>query len=313
MKVLGITAGRKNSNSEILLKEALLACQERGAEVIMINLKDYKIEECTGCTICTHGMSTGKKVDCMLTSKDDKDVLMEVFLKQDAIIFSAPTYDLMPSATFLKFMHRNLSYETAFLGAIGAIEKKYPVTGLIAVGGSTRSWQSMALEAMAATTFTTSLKIVDMILAKRVPAPAQCLLDDNLIERAKLLGNNIIDAINTEPIKRKWLGDKDFGWCPNCHSNALIKGEVQWDGTFWPIECQVCGSGGDLEKNENGEWKFVIAEDGFKRDRTSDEGREHHLDEIKATQGGFYTPENKSIIQSKIKKYTELNFPSIDI
>ncbi|MGL4732378.1 MAG: NAD(P)H-dependent oxidoreductase, partial [Fusobacteriaceae bacterium] len=41
MKVLGVTAGRKNSNSEILLKEALLACQERGAEVKMINLKDY--------------------------------------------------------------------------------------------------------------------------------------------------------------------------------------------------------------------------------------------------------------------------------
>ena len=32
-KVMGITAGRKNSNSEILLKEALLACQEAGADV----------------------------------------------------------------------------------------------------------------------------------------------------------------------------------------------------------------------------------------------------------------------------------------
>lgn len=61
MKVLGITAGRKNSNSEILLKEALLACQDRGAEITMINLKDYHIEECTGCTVCTHGMSVGKK------------------------------------------------------------------------------------------------------------------------------------------------------------------------------------------------------------------------------------------------------------
>ncbi len=28
-KVLGITAGRKDSNSEILLKEALLACKEK--------------------------------------------------------------------------------------------------------------------------------------------------------------------------------------------------------------------------------------------------------------------------------------------
>ena len=33
-QVMGVTAGRKNSNSEILLKEALLVCQEMGAEVI---------------------------------------------------------------------------------------------------------------------------------------------------------------------------------------------------------------------------------------------------------------------------------------
>ena len=34
---MGITAGRKDSNSEILLKEALLACEKQGAEVTMIN------------------------------------------------------------------------------------------------------------------------------------------------------------------------------------------------------------------------------------------------------------------------------------
>lgn len=33
IKVMGVTAGRKNSNSEILLKEALIACEEAGAEV----------------------------------------------------------------------------------------------------------------------------------------------------------------------------------------------------------------------------------------------------------------------------------------
>ena len=41
--VMGVTAGRKNSNCEILLKEALLECRKQGAEVRMINLKDYNI------------------------------------------------------------------------------------------------------------------------------------------------------------------------------------------------------------------------------------------------------------------------------
>ena len=40
VKVMGITAGRKDSNSEILLKEALMYCEEAGAEITMVNLKD---------------------------------------------------------------------------------------------------------------------------------------------------------------------------------------------------------------------------------------------------------------------------------
>ena len=45
MKILGIVAGRHNGNSEILVKEALLACQEAGAECKLINLFDYNINQ----------------------------------------------------------------------------------------------------------------------------------------------------------------------------------------------------------------------------------------------------------------------------
>ena len=77
-KVMGVTAGRKDSNSEILLKEALLVCQEQGAEITMINLKDYELLDCTGCTSCTMGMSMGKHTGCALDNKDDKKKIMEV-------------------------------------------------------------------------------------------------------------------------------------------------------------------------------------------------------------------------------------------
>ena len=101
VKVMGITAGRKDSNSEILLKEALMYCEEAGAEITMVNLKDYHIESCTGCTSCTRGMAQGKNVGCVLDAKDDNKKIMEVMLAQDAVIFSAPTYDLMPNAEYL--------------------------------------------------------------------------------------------------------------------------------------------------------------------------------------------------------------------
>ena len=291
----------------------MLACRDQGAEVKMINLRDYNIIECTGCTACTHGMSSGKNVGCTLSKMDDKEAIMEVMLNVDAIIASAPTYDLMPTATFSKFMHRNLAYESAFLEHIGAIEHKDRVAGLIAVGGSTRSWQSMALESMQATCFTNDFKVIDMYLATRVPAAKQCLLDDEMIKRAYKIGQNIMKSLNTPVKERKWLGEEDMGWCPNCHSNALVLGEVQWDGLHFPVECQVCGAGGNLEKSETGKWKFVIQEDGLCRDRTTVEGREEHLKEIMHTQGGFYTEENLAIVKERFDKYKNLKFEGIEI
>ncbi|HEY9574207.1 MAG TPA: flavodoxin family protein [Lachnospiraceae bacterium] len=312
-KVMGITAGRKNSNSEILLKEALMACEAAGAEVTMINLKDFHIEDCTGCTVCTKGMSEGKNVGCVLDKKDDKKRIMDVMLAQDAVIYSVPTYDLMPSATYLKFAHRSLSYETAFLETIGAIEHKDRIGGLISVGGSTRAWQSMALEAMQATMFTTDMKVVDMLLATRVPGNAQCLLDDELMARARKLGENIMTAINTPAEERKWLGEEDMGWCPNCHSNALVLGEKQWDGIHYPVECQVCGAGGTLQATEDGKWKFVIQEDGLYKDRTTVVGRARHLDEIGETQGRFFSnPANLALVQERLQKYKEKKFKGLD-
>ncbi len=312
-KIMGITAGRKNSNSEILLKEALMQCEDAGAEIVMINLRDYNILDCTGCTACTKGMSQGKNVGCMLDDKDDKMKIMDVMLNQDAVIFSVPTYDLMGSANFLNFAQRSLSYETSFLEAIGAIEHRDRVAGLISVGGSTRSWQSMALESLQAAMFTTDFKVVDMYLATRVPAPAQCLLHDDMLERARVMGRNIMEAVATDPADRKWLGDEDMGWCPNCHSNALIRGEVQWDGLHYPIECQVCGAGGTLEETEDGQWKFIIQEDGLDRDRNTVEGRGKHLVEIGHTQGGFFkNPENMATVRERLEKYKNKQFTSID-
>ena len=311
-KVMGVTAGRKNSNSEILLKEALMACEELGAEVRMINLKDFEIKPCTGCTSCTRGMAQGKNVGCVLEKKDDKKKIMDVLLEQDAVIYSAPTYDLMPNAEYLVFAQRSLSFETSFLETIKAIEHRDRVAGLISVGGSTRAWQSMALEAMQATMFTTDFKVVDMILGTRIPGRAQCLLDDELVARAHKMGENIMKAIATPPEERKWLGEEDMGWCPNCHSNALVLGEMQWDGIYYPIECQVCGCGGTLEKTEDGKWKFVIQENGYYKDRTTVIGRARHLEEIGQTEGGFYAnPDNLKIVNEKLEKYKNKEFKGL--
>ena len=254
----------------------------------------------------------GKNTGCALKNQDDKQKIMDVMLNQDAVIFSAPTYALMPSSLFLKFMHRNLAYESAFLTKIGAIEPRDRVGALIAVGGSTRSWQSMAMECMQVTTVTNSFKVVDMYMATQVPAPAQVLLYEEKLARAREIGQNVMKALNTPPAERKWLGDPDAGWCPNCHSNCLCLGEPQWGGLQYPIECAVCGAGGDLVKTDDGKWKFVIAENGLERDRTTEEGRGVHCDEIADVQGGFFMdPEKQRIVAERAEKYKKITFKGI--
>lgn len=311
-KVMGVTAGRKDSNCEILLKEALLVCQEQGAEITMINLKDYELLDCTGCTSCTMGMSMGRHTGCALDNQDDKKKIMDVLLDQDAVIFAAPTYALMPSSLFLKFMHRNLAYETAFLTKIGAIQPRDRIGALIAVGGSSRAWQSMALECMQAATFSNSFKIIDMFMATMVPAPAQVLLHEEKLARAREIGANIMKSLQTPSAERRWLGEPEAGWCPNCHSNCLCLGEPQWKGLQYPIECVVCGAGGDLVRTDDGKWKFVIAANGLERDRTSEEGRGVHCDEIADTQGGFFMdPQKRAAVAEKLEKYKAIKFPGI--
>ena len=316
MKVLGICAGRKNGNSEILVKEALLACQEAGAEVKMINLFDYHIEHCTGCEGCTMQMGNvqmgkqDKYNGCVLKDKDDMDKIVNEMQTCNGIIVGVPTYDLTPSSLYLKFAQRFLAYELSFRLEIGDVkEDPHTVAGIISVGGSCHDWQTLALEGVGATMFTQSVQVVDAYLSTRNGRPGNVLLRDEQIARAHQVGEHVIQAINTPVEERGWLGDPDQGLCPNCHSGLIFRGEPHWDGIQWPFECAVCGAGGDLVRGEDGKVKFVLAENGLIRDRNKNSARAEHLNEIIKTRIEFF--ENQATVQEKYKKYKELTFPAI--
>lgn len=316
MKVLGIVAGRHNGNSEILVKEALLACQEAGAEVKMINLFDYHIEHCIGCEGCTMQMGeiamdpTKKYKGCVLKEKDDMEKIVNEMQTCNGVIFGVPTYDLCPSSLYMKFAQRFLAYELAFRLEIGDVaEDPHTVAGLISVGGSCHDWQTLALESVSATMFTQSLQVVDMMLSTRNGRPGNVLLRDEQIERAHQLGEHIIQAIQTPVEDRGWLGEPDMGVCPRCHSSLVYPGDEHWDGIQFPFECAVCGVGGDLVKAEDGTYKFVLAENGLIRDRNINEARAEHLNEIIKTRIEFFQRQGE--VQEKYKKYKELKFPAI--
>ncbi len=85
MKVLGIVCSpRKGGNTEILVREALAAAHEAGAETELVLVTDKNIAPCDACSSCRR---TGV---CHI--KDDMQPIYKQLEATDAIIFGTPVY-----------------------------------------------------------------------------------------------------------------------------------------------------------------------------------------------------------------------------
>jgi multimeric flavodoxin WrbA len=85
MKVLGIVGSpRKGGNTEILVREALTAAKEAGAETEIVLVADKNIAGCDGCSSCRQ---TGV---CHI--KDDMQSLYQQLEAADGVIFGTPVY-----------------------------------------------------------------------------------------------------------------------------------------------------------------------------------------------------------------------------
>jgi multimeric flavodoxin WrbA len=310
MKIFGITAGRKMGNTEILLREAFGAAQELGAEVEMVNLHDMNIHPCDGCENCTIKVTkTGRRPSCVHKGKDDMDLIMDKFMAADGIIVSVPSFVLQPQGIYKVFIDRWLPYEAAFLIEAKVIDRPpQRVAALITAGGSTQNWMTLTLPALQMSMFMQSIKVVDQMMATRVARPGHVVLKPELLERARLLGRRVVQAMQTPYDEVKWLGDPNEGWCPVCHSNLLVQGSPHWDGTSYEIECAMCGAGGTLQLG-NGKPRFVVAENGMEHCRIFSEGRANHFYEIMETQKQAF--ENLANIKAGCEKYRNQNVPML--
>ena len=85
MKILGISCSlRKESNSEMLVKEALTTAAEAGADTDLVTLQGKNIKPCDGCFACS------AKGICHI--KDDMQDIYPKVINADGIIFSTPVF-----------------------------------------------------------------------------------------------------------------------------------------------------------------------------------------------------------------------------
>lgn len=103
MKVLGIVGSpRKGGNTEILVKEALTAAREAGAQTELVSVVGKNIAGCDGCSSC-HRTGT-----CHI--KDDMQSIYGQLESADAIIFGSPVYFGSVSAQAKAIMDRTFKY-----------------------------------------------------------------------------------------------------------------------------------------------------------------------------------------------------------
>ncbi|MFH1032434.1 MAG: flavodoxin family protein [Chloroflexota bacterium] len=125
MKVLGIVgSARKGGNTEILVKEALAAAREAGAQTEIASVVGKNIAGCDGCASCH---TTGS---CRI--KDDMQPIYKQIEVADAIILGSPVYFHTVSAQAKAIMDRTFVYikDKKLKGKVGA-----PVLAARRVGG----------------------------------------------------------------------------------------------------------------------------------------------------------------------------------
>ncbi len=309
MKVLGVSFGRKNKNCDILVKQALFAAQEAGAEVKFINTMNMKISHCTGCGACSKLRDQGKQIKCVAI-KDDYLELENEILNADGIIVGAPVYSIAPTGQLKNYIDRfGAAHDRA--AALAEQEKRIKAgaeelldprvfadkyVAYISVGGAkTQDWVSMGLPNMHMFGMSTVMKTVGQIDAYNMGTTVNPVLDDELMENTAKLGKHLADSIGKPYDQVTWLGEE--GVCPVCHNSIITVGKTT------DVQCPLCGINGKLSI-EDGEVKVTFSEKEKNRARNTLEGLTEHYHEIQGFVKGILPKieANKEKIETGMKR-----------
>lgn len=291
-KVVGFSWGRKMSNTDVMIKEVLLKCQEAGHEIQFIRPDDLEIKPCSGCTACVVGIMSGRNNGSCIY-KDDLHILEEAWYSADAVIIGSPVYETSPSGTFKNFCDRmGPSHDVSFLQEAYNERKAAGKTGaelpderafktrvgcIVAAGGAmTKNWTVLTVPVMYECMMSTGVDVIDSHVYYGAMAVEHVLGAPEQMARMDQMAQNIIDSLAaTDPEEKiKWRGEEQ-GACPVCHQSVF---EV-FPGSD-KVECTICGIEGKVELKD-GKVTYTFSEQQQARSRLKYAGKLEHSNEIK--------------------------------
>ena len=304
-KILAIICGKPNGETARAARVALLAAQEKGCEVELVNLMQLKILPCTGCNTCGAALRSPDKVmPCPLNGRDDMAWLDEQILSADAILLGAPMYEESVPGPFKTMTDRfGPSHDVTFqqklydarvaMGIDPQIDprffKKRPFA-FFGLGGS--EWQYLGYSTGGIPAIPMGFVPVDReeFLWNR-----NLLADESRVARMKQMGEHLAAMAQIEdPEQWTYIGPK--GVCPVCHNDV-----VQFNEDMTEATCVLCGIIGQVGF-EDGKLQITFTEEARTHAHILDSGREIHFKDL--TSG--HSPETFIKLKESAEKGKEL-------
>ncbi|KAF4626548.1 hypothetical protein G7Y89_g11613 [Cudoniella acicularis] len=293
MKVLGLSGGSVNGNSEILLKCALQAAQEaapKDTEINFIRIPEMSIPSHLQASDLESAKGAIEEIKADLSVPDDRPFALKLIMEADIIIFSCPIYSRVIPGIVKHFQDKTMGpfQDTAMVrfrrkmqgGTYTAEDDllfKPRVAGLIAVGGAERTeWTPFGLPIMQQMWFSMGVQVVSQFQVHSCGLPGSVLLNAEAIRKAEELGRALVSQAGKE--NAEFLGEHQ-GACPLCHLDMII----MMPGN--EIECATCGSRGRLVVRTDASGEQIVSaafdEAGQKLSPFRELGKEIHLQEIR--------------------------------
>ena len=247
-RILGLGCGQPNGSAEILLKVALRAAEDTGAQVELVRLDELRLP------------SGGAEA----AEPDDAWWLWEHLVECDGLIVSTPIISRTVAARLKLLIDRLLgpNADAAIIDGLLELRRqgrdpavpfrvdervlKPRVAGFLAVGGSlTSQWKTLVLPIMHTTTFSMHMAVVDQVQFEGAGTPRSVVLDSAALDRAAQLGRNVAGQLGTPFQAARYLGPP--GLCPMCHLDVIVLHGAD-------VECATCGARGRLEPDLKVTW-----------------------------------------------------------
>ena len=176
------------------------------------------------------------------------------------------------------------------------VEKENKIGAAFSLGGT--DWTNFTLNVckMIAMELTGSYEaLVDAVHFDFVPSKGAIVLEDEMLERMRQLGEHVADALLAKEKGEKTSYAGMPGICPDCHGNLL---EIRADGIY----CPQCLTKAKVSMVD-GEFVAEFTEEARERNRWSIWGKRLHDDNIR--KGHKKAAEGKAQIAERTKKYLE--------